>query len=422
MEEFEDSRKPPNWAPEFERAVEKLARDSRASKMQIVRALGFGRHLSVSTISTPEWYNRLCGSFAAVRVPHVVAGLGLGTDRYRLVETFFSEAVQALHGYDVNVQVARAGFRESLDWGVAGVELFDRGGWQEARPYLEHSWEAWQTLVADRRSRPGRMVQGAELFAMLRTGTQLVVLDGLTGQLLPLARRLRELTRTVRLFLDDGRRDRQVLAAAGSALAQIGVGYRLLGNDDLRFVTGYSQNAVALLAGAEVHLEGQLCGLRDQTKPLIKAMLRETHPLTASGFMADGAMAFRRADDLAGGDRPREEMYEPWLLTRATWVECLAVAGRTEEARNLWNSVQEQPWFGPLLEQQSHLPLRPKVLMTGMALAAGRGCLDELGRLAQAFRKDRANARYADRLKRAASLEQYAATGDVSDFREAVLH
>jgi pentatricopeptide repeat protein len=185
-------------------------------------------------------------------------------------------------------------------------------------------------------------------------------------------------------------------------------------------VVGYSRTAFNILNDSSENTFRQIAALRDQAKPLVRAGL-STPERDTSTRIEEALSVLARADQLAGGARPREELREGWLFTRATWIDCLAVLGRSDEAERLWDDTVGRDWVGKFVEERKHTPLVSKFQVSEMAVVAAQRDLDELGAMAAAFQRDPHNSRYGNRLSKVTTLKCYAETGDRSSFVHAIL-
>lgn len=368
----------------------------------------------MSTVAEYDtWHGRLCSAFTIRRLPIVAARLGIAPDRYALAEAFFEEAVYALTGYRIDTRKTRAEQRQTSVWEAAGAEAYARGELTVAEAYFS---EAWTNLCgcppAD---------SNEELLLRLSVGRQLLSVNALLGTTDSAPLVLREVERLALKAIRTPMTQGEVLSVAGAALTQVAVAHRLRGNMKGREVAGFSRLAHQALAARGLDLPAQLCGLRDQAKPLLADAFKATDQGQAAPLIQRAEVALAKADELAGGQHPREELYEPWLQTRLTKIECLALVGTPDTAQREWELLRGQSWLDGFLKQKTRAPLRAKIRATEMAVAAGRGDLDELGQLAASFQSAPENAAYGHRQQQVSSFERYAVTGDPAHLRRALL-
>jgi hypothetical protein len=397
-------------------AVEEFAHRSGRSKLAVAQAIGFSRHLSPSTLAGRDsevLYYRLCGAFAAPNVPVVAIALGLDLGRYVLVENFFRDAVNALQGWAVDPRAARGAAREAVDWGMAGVELYDQGLWDVAAPYLEKSWIALHT--------PPYADSPLRTHALLRVGSQLVSYDGHCGQTARTQRIISELSGVCRSVTSSRASTAPLLDAAGLFLTVAGVAYRLFGTLPSLELAAYSREAEGLLARSASHNSGRIGALRDQAKPLLRFATGQSNRREAQDRANEAWEALERAEAYAGGRDPREDLREAWLLTRLTEVECRFGVGQNDHARRLWDDTMGRDWIPPLIDARSRTPLASKVAVAEIAVAAAGNRLEEASALASVFLNAPENARFANRATRVAEMLYLSELGDTAALQARVL-
>ncbi len=406
-------QKAPSWSLELRKIIKDLACQTGTTEKEVASALGFPKHLSRSTITEYDtWHGRLCSAFAIQRLPIVAARLGLGPARYSLAEDFFEEAVCVLLGYPVDARNTRAEQRATADWEAAGSEAYARGKLTVAEAFLSQAW----TNLCDGQSTGS----DEKLLLRLTVGRQLLSINALLGTTSSVLLVLREVDKMA-LKAIRYLKTEEILSTAGAALTQVAVAHRLIGRMSGSDVAGFSQMGYKTLAQLELDLPAQLCGLRDQAKPLLASAFQTTDRERAKSFTDRAENVLVKADDLAGGRHPREELREAWLQTRLIKIQRLVLVGTPDAAYREWEVLRSQTWLGGFLKQKARQPILASVQTTEMAVAAGRRHLDELGQLAQSFRSAPENASYGHRLHQVSNLEHYAVCGDLTYLRQALL-
>lgn len=409
-----------DWAYELDGVIADAVQKIHVSKGAITSALGFG-NLSLSTITrSDEWHGRLCSAFAAPHLPRFAARLGLGPERYLLAEKFFEDALLVLLGYRVSIKASRAEHRETRDWESAGSEAYALGNLTVAEAYFS---EAWINLRSSQLHSPQNAKSKGEQLLQLTVGRQLLSLNALLGTTEAAKGMLTEIERLALSILRDTKTSvkGELLSLAGAALTQVAVAHRLLRTMNGVYIANYSEMAYEVLSSRKLYLSAQLCGLRDQAKPLLSAAFQATDPAQAKSLIDRAASVLAKADELAGGQHPNEELREAWLQTRLTQVEYLTLFGSSDAARREWELIRNQTWLDNFLKEREKIPICAKIQTTKMAVTASEGRLDELGQLAEDFLSDPEHAIYGHRLRQVLGFKQYAISGDLARLHQALL-
>ncbi|WP_125206014.1 hypothetical protein [Capsulimonas corticalis] len=319
----------------------------------------------------------------------------------------------ALQGWEIDPLAARGAPREAVDWGMAGVDLYDQGLWETAVPYLEKAWTALHAQPhAD---------DPIRTHALLRVGSQLVAYDGHCGQTSRTQRIISELSGVCRSVASSRSSSALLIDAAGLFLTGAGIAYRLFGAFPPLELVAYGREAEELLARTGSHIPGRIGALRDQAKPLLRFAIEQAGRREAQAYAQQAWEALEGAEFHAGGQDPPEELREHWLLTRLTEIECRFGAGQSDHAQRLWNETIGRGWTQSLIHARSRTPLASKVAITRIAVAAAGKRFDEAGELAGAFLSARENARFRNRMARAAEMLRLSGCGDSAALEARVL-
>jgi hypothetical protein len=396
----------PPWLDEFGRLVDHYTERLGVTKGSLATALGVGSDFSPTSFSGPYWRARaekLVSSLSADALGRVAGRLGLRTDQYSDLEEFFKEAVRLLQGWQIDPVASRGDRRLTVDWGVAGLELFDRFEWDKAIGFLEQSWDSFEHL------RPNDE-DAVALCTRLRVGTELLSLDSYYGVWRRTLSMIQTLLRLSRPIVKGKAYPIDTVRACGLFLTSAAVAFGHMGRLSGRQVIRYGDQAISLFADHDIETLGQIAARRDQAKPLLRDVLRVANGPLPENVLDEVLAPLDKADLLAGGKEPRDEYYETWLLTALNRIDCLAAAGYGEKARHLLDQVASGSRLDVLLKERRVSTLPGKLALTNITVCAALNREQELGDLIDLFLASESYCRFHP--QRVNQLRQYLQTGN----------